>query len=170
MLPAAAKSEVDSPSSPQMLEGHTEAPAGEAAAAMAELQAVTSPAVAGHITVSQLLLAGPYQVDAEQQTIVAHNLKMYKAKVDEVHALGKVSWNMRYHQTEFIVKPDCLALMHGFGAAAQHMQGLALAVLSLPAAKARHDCFQRAQRAAGPKKGAWAHTRSGGGSPLWGQG
>ena len=110
MLPAAAKSEVDSPISPQMLEDHTEAPAGETAAAMAESQAVTSPAVAGHITVSQLLLAGPYQVDAEQQATVAHNLKTYKAKVDEVHALGKVSWNMRYHQTEFIVKPAAIAL------------------------------------------------------------
>ena len=94
LLPAAAKSEVDSPSSPHMLDDHTEAPASEAAAAMPALQLLsppTSTAAAQQVTVPQLLLAGPYQVDAEQQATVAHNLKVYKAKVDEVHALGKVS-------------------------------------------------------------------------------
>lgn len=55
-------------------------------------------------------------------------------------------------------------------AAPQHIQGLAFAMLSLPAEKARHDRFQRPQGAAGPEKNAWAHTRCGGGGPLWGQG
>ena len=94
LIPAAAKTEVDSPSSPHVSDDHTKAPAGEAAAAMPALQVLSPPtsiAAAEHITVSQLLLAGPYQVDAEQQATVAHNLRLYKAKVDEVHALGRVS-------------------------------------------------------------------------------
>ena len=119
--PAAAKSEVDSPSSPHMLDDHTKAPAGEAAAAMPALQTLSPPtftAAAEHITVSQLLLAGSYQVDAEQQATVAHNLRVYKAKVDEVHALGRVrqAWhdtkpNSLPHQLLF----HCFALMHGYG-------------------------------------------------------
>ena len=120
LIPAtAAKTEVDSPSSPQMLDDHTKAPAGEAAAAGPALQALSPPTAttaAERITVSQLLLAGPYQVDAEQQATVAHNLKVYKAKVDEVHALGRVSqawYDTKSHSLSNQLLLQCLALMHG---------------------------------------------------------
>ena len=42
-------------------------------------------------SVAQLLSSGSYQLDAGHQQVVACNLKTYKAKVDEVHAGGKVS-------------------------------------------------------------------------------
>ena len=42
-------------------------------------------------TVAQLLVSGPYACDADSQQSVAEKLKIYKAKVDEVHAMGKVS-------------------------------------------------------------------------------
>lgn len=94
LAPAAVTGDVNSPASRHTLNDHTAAPAGKAAAAVLALQAATSPTPTANtepITVPQLLLAGPYQVDTQQQERVAHNLTVYKTKVDEVHALGRVS-------------------------------------------------------------------------------
>lgn len=94
LVPAAVQGDVNSPSSPHTLNDHATVPACEAAAAVLASQAAASPTPTANteaITVSQLLAAGPYQVDAQQQERVAHNLRVYKAKVDEVHALGRVS-------------------------------------------------------------------------------
>lgn len=165
LVPAAVV--VNSPSTPHISNDHTTAPAGEAASMPAATQP-TPKASVEHITVSQLLLAGPYQVDAQQQERLAHNLRVYKAKVDEVHALGRVSqtWhdNAGYSQC-----CDC-HLAPTDAAAAQHIPDRESAMLFMPAAKARHDRLQRAQGAASPKKDAWAHSGGGGGGLLWRQG
>ena len=172
LVPAAVQGDVNSPISPHTLNDHTTAPAGEAAAAVPALQAATSPTPTAHmeaITVSQLLAAGPYQVDAQQQERVAHNLRVYKAKVDEVHALGRVSrtcrttWNVN-------AATDLLSASTDSCSGCTAHSGSCVSNLLLPAAKARYDRLQRAQGAASPKKDAWPHTWGGGGGPLWGQG
>lgn len=90
---ALSTSEVDGPSSPHVPGDHMEAHVGKAEAMPAlQTSSPQRPTVsAEYTTVPQLLLMGAYQVDAEQHKIVAQNLHIYKAKVDEVHALGRVS-------------------------------------------------------------------------------
>ena len=91
---AEPKEEADSPSSPHLPDCHASAPAG-AAPAVASAQPVsnlqTNTPASGPISVQQLLSAGPYQVDAQQRRTVADILRVYKAKVDELHASGRVS-------------------------------------------------------------------------------
>lgn len=98
MRAAVSTSEVDSPSSPHVPDDHIKADGDEAPEATPAAQAAspqTARVSAGYITVPQLLLLGPYLVDAEQQKIVAQSLQIYKARVDEVHALGRVSQEQR---------------------------------------------------------------------------
>ena len=91
---AVSKGGTDSPSSPQLLSRRITAPANEAPPMLPTTQCSNlqhPTANSGLITINQLLSAGPYQVNVDQQQVVARNLKMYKAKVDSVHALGRVS-------------------------------------------------------------------------------
>lgn len=91
---ALSKDGADSPSSPQVLNDQVKASADEAPQVLPATQPPNpqlSTASPGLITIDQLLSSGPYQLDAEQQRVVDHNLKVYKVKVNEVHALGRVS-------------------------------------------------------------------------------
>ncbi|KAL3157789.1 hypothetical protein ABBQ32_012213 [Trebouxia sp. C0010 RCD-2024] len=101
MRAAVSTSEVDSPSSPHVPDDHIKADGDEAPEATPAAQAAspqTARVSAGYITVPQLLLLGPYLVDAEQQKIVAQSLQIYKARVDEVHALGRRKPDMIAHK------------------------------------------------------------------------
>ena len=89
---AVCKGEADSPASPS-IDPRTNGPA-EHLTVVPSRPSSAQTAEAGpsrHITVPQLLAAGPYRVHAESQHIVAEHLKTYKAKVDAFHAMGRVS-------------------------------------------------------------------------------
>ncbi len=145
---AVSAREVDGPSSPHVPSFLGEVHGVEAPAAMPAAQPSTPPIPTVSeecTTVPQLLLLGPYHVDAEQQKSVAQNLQMYKARVDEVHALGRV----RQH--------DC---RHGCSrCCTEVLKADSSTLRALPAAETRHDCVQGAQRAVEPTEGAWTYTR-----------
>jgi len=90
---AAPKPEPDSPTSPPPLNGQSNIPAIDDVTVGPSLQPAEEPTASSQsqkITVNQLLASGPYRVDVGRKHVLAQTLKRYKAKVDEVHASGRV--------------------------------------------------------------------------------
>ena len=90
---AAPKPEPDSPTSPPPLNGQSNIPAIDDVTVVPSLQPAEEPTASSQsqkITVNQLLASGPYRVDVGRKHVLAQTLKRYKAKVDEVHASGRV--------------------------------------------------------------------------------
>ncbi len=81
---ALPKEGADSPTSRPVLNQPSESPA-----VVPTAQPPAGPSE--QTTLAQLQASGPYKVDAERRQVVVSNLKIYKAKVDEVHAMGRVS-------------------------------------------------------------------------------
>ncbi|KAL0021355.1 hypothetical protein WJX77_007695 [Trebouxia sp. C0004] len=89
---AAPKPEPDSPTSPPPLNGQSNIPTIDNGTIELNLQPAGGPTATSQsqkITVNQLLVSGPYRVDAERKHVLAQTLKRYKAKVDQVHASGR---------------------------------------------------------------------------------
>ena len=93
--------QADSPLSPVAL-APTQIPPPQTAATETHTQ-TAAPDPSSQVTVAQLLASGPYACDAASQQSVAEKLKIYKAKVDEVHAMGKVSSTLSCQQSNHIV-------------------------------------------------------------------
>ena len=89
----ASKDQADSPQSPDAVPpavppGNAE-PVPELPAPMQQNQP-SLPSIPTQGTVAWLLSSGPYTPSADSQKSIANKLKTYKAKVDEVHAMGRV--------------------------------------------------------------------------------
>lgn len=151
---AVRQEEADTPTSPALLSAHSSNPddlAERPSAQPAEQQpAVTT---AQRVSVAQLLASGPYKVDSELKQVQARSLEKYKAKVDAVHASGRVRKCVPLVLST--VGSSCVSPVKG----QYSVQTLNASHAAIPAAQARHDRVQGVENPAQPRQGAWPHSR-----------